>query len=363
MTRFDLRLRHPGGETPIVVGDGVLSDATAGLVDWVAGRRIFVISSAPILELHAGALEPLSRRAAHWQVLEVQDGEEAKSVGVVADLWDRLLGSGAKRDSRVIAFGGGSIGDLAGFAAGCYMRGLDYVQLPTTLLAQVDAAIGGKTAINLAGAKNSVGLFKHPDLVVADTGLLGTLPLEELRSGMIEVVKMAILSDPQLYSVLETELDELLGGDSAQLAPVVAAAARGKVEIVEKDPTEKGERMLLNLGHTLGHAVEAALDYHTLRHGEAVGYGILFAVRLGARRGLPTAAASRIAGLIERFELPPLPALDPEALLRRIGRDKKVGEDAWRWVLPLDVGQCEIVRDLDASDVRRELEAFLTELE
>ncbi len=345
------------------MGDGILGDETTGLQEWVRQRRVFLISSPSILELHSVVLRPLSERAANWHVLEVPEGEDAKSVGVAAGLWGEMLEAGAKRDSRVVAFGGGSVGDLAGFVAGCYMRGLEYVQVPTTLLAQVDASVGGKTAVNLVRAKNSVGLFNHPWRVVADTRLLATLPLEELRSGLMEVVKMAVLSDSELFSVLERDLEDLLEGDPAILTPVVAAAVQAKIDIVERDPTERSERMLLNLGHTLGHALEAGLDYQFLRHGEAVGYGILFAVRLAEERNLSVDTANRIRRLVERFELPRLPVLDPDALMRLICRDKKVNEGGWRWVLPVDLGGCEIVSDLTEAVVRRELEAFLAELE
>ena len=359
MTRFDLRLRHPSGVTPILVGDGVLDTEAGGLVEWVRRRRIFVISSPRVLKLHGQALDPLSRQAGDWVVLEVPEGEDAKSLDVAEDLWSRMLEAGGKRDSRILAFGGGSVGDLAGFVAGAYMRGLEYVQLPTTLLAQVDAAIGGKTAINLKRAKNSVGLFHHPQRVVADTRWLGTLPAVELRSGLMEVLKMAILGDPELFALLEKDLDSLLSGDSAGLSPVVAAAAGAKIEIVERDPTEQNERMLLNLGHTLGHALEASLEYRTLRHGEAVGYGILFAVRLASSRDLQVAPANRIRQLVERFQLPQMPRLDLDSLIRLMHRDKKVTEGGWRWVLPRDIGRCDIVTDLTGETVEQELTAFL----
>ena len=210
MTRYDLRLRHPSGETPISVGDGVLSDESGDLQEWVRQRRVFVISSPSVLELHSSALVSLSEQAGSWHILEVPDGEDAKSVDVAADLWARMLEAGGKRDSGVIAFGGGSVGDLGGFVAGCFMRGLEYVQLPTTLLAQVDAAVGGKTAVNLPQAKNSVGSFHHPERVVAETRFLETLPHAELRSGLMEVLKMAVICDSELFSVLERDLDRLL---------------------------------------------------------------------------------------------------------------------------------------------------------
>ena len=362
MTRFDLQLRHPTGETTISVGDGALGEGDASLETWVRQRRVFVISSAALLDLHSQSLLTLSRQAAYWHLLEVPDGEDAKSIAIAERLWGEMLEAGAKRDSRIIAFGGGTVGDLAGFVAGCFMRGLEYVQLPTTLLAQVDAAIGGKTAVNLTQAKNSVGLFNHPWRVVADTRLLKTLPPAELRSGLMEVLKMAVISDAELFSVLERDLEGLLAGDPGTLAPVVAAAARAKIDIVERDPTERDERMLLNLGHTLGHALEAGLEYRSLRHGEAVGYGILFAVQLAERRGLPVEAAERIRRLVERFELPRMPALEVEPLIRLISRDKKVSEGGWRWVLPVDVGACEISTDLTETAIRRELTAYLEQL-
>ena len=347
--------------TPILVGDGVLSDSSNDLQEWVRNRRVFVISSPTVLGLHSQVLGPLSERAAGWHVLEVPEGEDAKTIDAARGLWEAMLEAGGKRDSRVLAFGGGSVGDLAGFVAGSYMRGIDYAQVPTTLLAQVDAAIGGKTAVNLPRAKNSVGLFHHPRMVVADTRLLKTLPRQELRSGLMEVLKMAILSEEKLFQDLERDLEGLLSGDSTALAPVVAAAAEGKISIVERDPSERKERMLLNLGHTLGHALEGNLDYRLLRHGEAVGYGILFAVRLAEGRGLSADSASRIRRLVERFELPGLPALEPGALIEFMGRDKKVGEGGWRWVLPTELGACEIVSDLTREVVERELTAFLTE--
>jgi 3-dehydroquinate synthase len=361
LTRFDLRLRHPSGVTPVLVGDGVLDTQAGELQDWVSRRKVFVISSPRVLKLHAEVLRPLSGQASDWVVLEVPDGEKAKSLGVAEDLWGRMLEAGGKRDSRVIAFGGGSVGDLAGFVAGAYMRGLEYVQVPTTLLAQVDAAIGGKTAINLQRAKNSVGLFHHPQRVVADTRLLRTLPAAEVRSGLMEVLKMAILADPELFAWLEKDLDRLLSADSAGLAPVVAAAASAKIDIVERDPTEQNERMLLNLGHTLGHALEASLGYRFLRHGEAVGYGILFAVRLASSRDLQVEPADRIRQLVGRFQLPKIPPLEVDSLIRLMGRDKKVSEGGWRWVLPREIGACEVVSDLNSEAVEQELTAFVKE--
>ncbi|HSS76980.1 MAG TPA: 3-dehydroquinate synthase [Thermoanaerobaculia bacterium] len=354
-----LTLNHPDGVTPILVGEGALAVAHGELAAWLAGRTAFVVTTARVLALHGDRLGPLSRCAARWVILEVEDGEEAKSVASAERLWNEMLAAGGKRDSRLLAFGGGCVGDLGGFAAGCFLRGIEFVQLPTTLLAQVDAAIGGKTGVDLAGGKNTVGLFHHPRWVVSDTAVLPTLPREELRAGMVEVVKMAALLDPDLFVLLEEQIEILLEGDPEALGPVVAAAAAAKIAVVERDPTEKGDRRLLNFGHTLGHAIESACEYTGLRHGEAVGYGILFALRIAISRGLDRQTAQRVHALILRLGLPPLPRLEPEILVAAMARDKKALESGLIWVLPRTLGEGRMAGDVPAAEVRTELRAFL----
>jgi 3-dehydroquinate synthase len=294
--------------------------------------------------------------------LTVDEGEAAKSVATAERLWNAMLEGGGKRDSRLIAFGGGSVGDLGGFTAGCFLRGIEVAQVPTTLLAQVDAAIGGKTAVDLPGGKNTVGLFHHPSLVVCDTAVLPTLPRGELRSGLVEVIKMGALLDPGLFARVEADLDSLLGGDPAALGLVVAAADAAKIGVVERDPTEQGDRRLLNFGHTLGHAIESSLGYGgpgALRHGEAVGYGILFALRLAVRRGLAPAVAERLRALLERLGLPTLPVLDPAALLTHMARDKKALEGGLVWVLPAALGEGRMVQGVSREELSEELARFL----
>jgi len=367
----EIALRHPGGTTPIVAGRGALAAAAERLAEWLRGRAVFVVTTPRVLRLHGDRIGRLAGAAARRVDLEVPEGEGAKRLEVAGGLWERLLAEGGKRDSRLVAFGGGSVGDLGGFVAGCFLRGIEYVQLPTTLLAQVDAAIGGKTAVDLPAAKNSVGLFHDPAAVFADADVLATLPAEELRSGLAEVVKVALLLDPGLLARVERDLPELLAGEPEALEPVVAAAAALKVRIVESDPREGDRRRLLNLGHTLGHALESALGYRGLRHGEAVAYGILFAVRLAEARGpgwLRPAVAERVRALLARMELPPLPAggLDPDDLVRRIERDKKAREGGLAWVLPAsaegddpEAVEGRVVADVEPALVRRELAGFL----
>lgn len=354
-----LALRHPAGVTPILAGASALAAARPELAAWLAGRALFVVSTPRVLAQHGVHLEPLRAAAARSAVLAVAEGEAAKAPATAERLWNEMLAGGGKRDSRLLAFGGGSVGDLAGFVAGCFLRGIAYAQLPTTLLAQVDAALGGKTAVDLPGGKNTVGLFHQPAFVVCDTSLLATLPREELRSGLVEVIKMAALLDPALLDRVDRALPALLAGDRDALGPVVAAAAAAKIRVVEADPDEHGERRLLNFGHTLGHAIESACGYAGPRHGEAVAYGILFALRLALRRGLDPAAAGRIAGLLARLSLPPLPPLDAEDLAARMARDKKATERGLVWVLPAALGQGRIVEDLAWGEVLPELRSFL----
>ena len=360
MSPRELRLRHPSGETAVLAGEGALAAAAPRLAAWLAGRTAFVVTTPRVLGLHGARLDGLRLAAARWVVLEVEDGEAAKTVASAGALWEAMLAAGGKRDSRLLAFGGGSVGDLAGFAAGCFLRGIPFVQLPTTLLAQVDAAIGGKTGVDLPGGKNTVGLFHHPELVVADTAVLPTLPRGELRSGLVEVIKMAALLDPALLAEVEAHLDALLAGDPGALGPVVAAAAAAKIAVVERDPTEGGDRRLLNFGHTLGHALETACGYSGLRHGEAVAYGLLFALRLAeARRLLADGLAPRLRALLARLGLPPQPARAPESLLDLMARDKKARESGLTWVLPARLGEGRMVDGVPRDEVAAELVPFL----
>jgi 3-dehydroquinate synthase len=369
-TQQRLAYRGPEGETSIVVAPGALRRAAGLLQPWLAGRTVFVLSSPPIRALHGARLDAVAAPAARRVDLDVADGEAAKTLAEAERLWTAMLQAGGKRDSRLLAFGGGSVGDLGGFVAGCFLRGIEFAQLPTTLLAQVDAALGGKTAVDLPGGKNTVGLFHHPRAVVSDTEVLATLPRRELRSGLVECIKMAFILDAGLFVDLESRLDALLAGDATALTPVVARSAAAKVAVVESDDREAGRRRLLNLGHTLGHAIESALGYTGLAHGEAVAYGLLFVLRLAEGRGLDAAEPelfARLRRLLGRLGLPPLPAdgLDADDLLDRLGRDKKARESGLVWVLPECVGggaaEGRTVADVGGDEVRRTLETFLDE--
>ncbi len=356
-----LELRHPRGRTSIRVGAGVLSDPGDEVRAAVAGRTLFVVTSPEVRRLHERRLAELEAAAGAWRVVEVPEGEPAKELRVAEELWRELLRRGGKRDSCAVAFGGGTVGDLVGFVAGTFLRGIDYLQVPTTLLAQVDASIGGKTAVNLPEAKNSVGLFHHPAAVICDTAVLATLDPAELRSGLFEILKLGAIRAPGLLRALDEGLPRLLEADAEALAPIVAAAIEAKIEVVEADPEEADLRRLLNFGHTLGHALESFLDYRGLRHGEAVGYGMLFALRLARRRGLEAEAAEAIRALIRRIGLPPLGSVPAEAILERTARDKKARQSGLAWVYPRALGDGRIDESVDAAEVEALVREFLAD--
>jgi 3-dehydroquinate synthase len=357
----ELRLRHPTGETTLFVGAGALAAAAPALATWCAGRLSFLVTTPRVLELHGDALLPQLAPAARLELLTVEEGEAAKSLSRAGALWEQLAQLGGKRDSRLIAFGGGSVGDLAGFVAGCFLRGIELVQVPTTLLAQVDASVGGKTGVDLVAGKNLVGVFHHPTMVLAEPRFLRTLPIEELRSGLAEVIKKGFVLDAALFEQVEAQLPALLAGELEALGSAVAGAVRAKAAVVEADPTEQGERKLLNFGHTLGHALEAADAYRGLRHGEAVAYGMLFALHLALRRGLPPAAAERLRAVLAACGLPPLPRFEAAELTRYMQRDKKAREGSLAWVLPTACGQGRVFTDVSWDEVRSVLERFLAD--
>ncbi|HRC86430.1 MAG TPA: 3-dehydroquinate synthase family protein [Thermoanaerobaculia bacterium] len=359
MAGAGLVLRHPRGSTPIWIGEGALEQAAEAVGAWLAERTVFLITSQPILALHGASLMRILKHAGRVEMLDVADGEAAKSLEQAGYLWQEMIRLGGKRDSRVLAFGGGSVGDLAGFAAGCFLRGIEVAQFPTTLLAQVDAALGGKTAIDLPAGKNMVGVFHHPRFVVAEARYLPTLPARELRSGLVEAIKMGFGLNRELFESLERKLEAVLAGDPKVLGPLAFEAARTKVRVVEEDPEEQDRRRLLNLGHTLGHALEAAAGYEGLAHGEAVAYGLLFMLRLAVPRGLELESALRLARLLSRLDLPALPAFELATVLSFLARDKKAREGGLPWVLATALGESRVVSGIGPEEVEREAASFL----
>src|SRR5690606_21191911 len=324
-----------GGSHPyaISIGPGLLQDGTA-LATHARGRHVLLVSDSQVAPLYAAGVEAALRAARPELAIAthvIPAGESHKTLATLAGVFDALAALGATRDAAVFALGGGVVGDLAGFAAACWMRGVDCVQLPTTLLSMVDSSVGGKTAVDIPQGKNLVGAFHPPRAVIADTGVLRSLPARELRAGLAEVIKYGCIRDPLFFQWLQAERAALLAGDDAALAQAIARSCEHKAEIVERDPLEKGERALLNLGHTFGHAIETAQGYgapdnDNLNHGEAVAVGMVLAARLSAALGMADAAdTERLRTLLQAYGLPTaIPAgLAPETLLQHMRLDKK----------------------------------------
>jgi len=349
-------VRTPNLSYDVEIGTGLLAQV-ASRVDALlngglsAGRqRVFIVSSPEILKLWG---DELSRGfATKPATLTVPSGESHKRLSTAERLLEELAQAGADRDSVLIAFGGGVIGDMTGFLAAIYMRRIRYVQVPTTLLAQVDSSIGGKTGVNLAAGKNLAGSFHHPLAVYADVATLSTLPPDELRAGLQESIKAGIIRDAELFAFLERERERVLAGDPEMLAEVVTASVRVKADVVNADERESGLRMILNLGHTLGHAIEAATEYKQLLHGEAVAWGMLAAIQIAATRSMITPAdANRMQQLIRAYgPMKPFHA-DAEHLVALTAKDKKNRSGARSFVLPTGIGTVTIVRDVSEHEL------------
>ena len=359
-----LRIVEVGGQHPysIVIGPDLLADGVA-LSRHVRGRHVLLASDSTVAPLYVARVrEALHAARPDLQVgtFVIPAGEASKTLSNFSAAIEALASLGATRDACLFALGGGVVGDLAGFAAACWMRGVDCVQLPTTLLSMVDSSVGGKTAVDIPQGKNLVGAFHPPRAVFADIATLRTLPARELRAGLAEVIKYGAIRDPLFLEWLEVERGKLLAGDEAALATAIARSCEHKAEIVERDPLERGERALLNLGHTFGHAIETEQGYGSphndnLNHGEAVAVGMVLAARLSAALGMSsTADTERLTALLTAYGLPTaIPAgLSPEALLGRMRLDKKNLAGRLRLVLWRGIGRAEVVPDVDENAVR-----------
>jgi 3-dehydroquinate synthase len=334
----------------VVIGAGVLDRLPALLVDSGLPLAPTIVSSAPIWQLHAERLRGLPTAA---DPVLMADGERAKNLRSLAGLYDAFAARGVDRSGAIVAFGGGVIGDVAGFAAATYLRGLTYVQVPTTLLAQVDSAIGGKVGINLAAGKNLAGAFHPPALVVVDPTVLGTLPRREFRAGMYEVVKYGVIASPDLFERLTRDLRQIMKRGERSVVPVVAECCRIKAAVVGHDEFEAGPRRVLNFGHTVGHALEAVTRYRRLRHGEAVAYGMLAGAHISVARSLmPADDQARLESLIRSLgPLPGIGDLKAADVIEAMTRDKKRVSGTLHFVLSAGIGRTEISGDVTASEI------------
>jgi len=350
----------------VEIGTGLLPQVGARLDALLSGglvsgkQKLFVITSPEIWKLHGTQL--LSGLLHQPALLEVPAGEQHKRLATVEQLLESLANQGADRDSVLLAFGGGVIGDMAGFLAAIYMRGIRYAGVPTTLLAQVDSSLGGKTGVNLAAGKNLVGAFHHPIAIYTDINTLTTLPEAELRAGLQESVKAGIIRDRALFDFLDSESAAVLSRDTAALTRVVADSVRMKAEVVAADERESGLRMLLNLGHTLGHAIEAATEYKQLLHGEAVAWGMIAAIQIAhARKMISAEDAATMRRVIEAYG--PLKPFSTDAieLVAITAKDKKNRSGARSFVLPTSIGTAIVVRDVSEAELLTAAEKIVAE--
>ena len=342
---------------PVLVSPGLTGELTRWLADTGVGERRFVVSSPNVWKHHGETIVAALPGVEH---LLVSDGERAKNHQTLGRIYDWLIESGADRASTVIAVGGGVIGDTVGFAAASYLRGVDLVQVPTTLLAQVDSAVGGKVGINHARGKNLIGAFHPPVAAMTDPRLLDTLPRRELRAGLYEVVKYGVIASRPLFERLVTDLPRIFAREPEIMTAIVADSCRIKAEVVAADEREGDRRRILNYGHTAGHALEAVTGYRRLRHGEAVAYGMLVAAHLGVARGLiDKSDHAALVELIGRMgPLPQVTDLPAAEVLDAMRRDKKVVAGRLHMVLPRGLGDTVIVDDVTEKESRQALKSI-----
>ena len=330
---------------PIVIGSNLLGGGF-DLAEHVKGPDCLVVSNDTVAPLYLDKLRPcLGDKVIESIVL--RDGEAFKTLDTVTTILDKLVAARAGRDTTVLALGGGVVGDIAGFAAACYMRGVDFIQVPTTLLAQVDSSVGGKTGVNHPRGKNLIGAFHQPRVVLIDTDTLDTLPERELKAGLAEVIKHGAIADAGFFDWLEANMPALLEKDPAALAHAVRRSCEIKAGVVAEDEREAGRRAVLNFGHTFGHAIENCLGYGEWLHGEAVAAGMVMAARLS---GLGEAEVNRLRKLIAAAGLPVAPPdIGAEEMLRAMGRDKKVQAKSLRFVLLRELGDAYVTSDYDEA--------------
>ena len=348
---------------PICIGPGLLGQRDVFAPHIIAGQKVMVVTNTTVAPLY---LERTLAGLTDFQCDHVilPDGEQNKTLETLDTIFTALLNQRHDRSTTLIALGGGVIGDLTGFAAASYQRGVNFIQIPTTLLAQVDSSVGGKTGVNHPLGKNMIGAFYQPQLVLADTATLNTLPERELGAGIAEVIKYGLIRDAEFFVWLEQNIDALRARDPAALSYAIERSCRNKAEVVARDERESGERALLNFGHTFGHAIETGLGYGVWLHGEAIAAGMALAADLSRRQGwLSGADQQRIIDLLTRARLPTQApaALDSERLLELMAVDKKVSSGKLRFILLKAIGHAVISADFDARMLQTTLDTCRTE--
>jgi len=338
----------------VLIGSGLLARAGECLGKILESRKVYVVTVPPVRRRWAKVLQKsLTASGIETSLLEMPDGERSKRLSILEKLAEKLVKQGADRGATLIALGGGVVGDVTGFLASIYMRGVDVVQVPTTVLAQVDAAIGGKTGVNLVAGKNLLGTFHQPRAVLVDPGVLETLPSREYRAGLYESLKCGIIGDPGLFALFEERRREILDRDPIVVEKVIADSVRLKASVVSADEREGGLRQVLNLGHTIGHALEAETGYTRLLHGEAVAWGMIAATHIALSTGkLDSVTAGRISNSVLGFGRLPRVEFKTANILKRLRSDKKTRHGVLHFILPREIGKVEIASDVPQEVIR-----------
>lgn len=338
---------------PIIIGSGLLG-GDFDLSEFVRGGDCLIVSNETVAPLYLDALRA-NLEGKSIESISLPDGEAHKTVATVTSVIDKLVDVGANRDTTVIALGGGVIGDIAGFAAACYMRGVDFIQVPTTLLAQVDSSVGGKTGVNHPQGKNLVGAFHQPGIVLIDTDTLSTLPERELKAGLAEVIKYGAIVDADFFAWLEANVEALLEKDTDALTHAIQRCCELKAEVVADDEREIGRRAILNFGHTFGHAIEHCQGYGEWLHGEAVAAGMIMAAALS---DIGKGEVARLEDLVRRAGLPVTPpSIGALAMMDAMGLDKKIANKQLRFVLLNELGDAAVRSDIDSDQLATALAA------
>ncbi|WP_019528360.1 3-dehydroquinate synthase [Dasania marina] len=340
---------------PIYIGQGLIGQPEL-LLKHITGKQVLVVTNETVASLYLAQIRQ-SLQGLHYSEVILPDGEQHKTLNVLARIYDQLLKDKHNRTTTLIALGGGVVGDMTGYAAASYQRGVNFIQVPTTLLSQVDSSVGGKTGVNHPLGKNMIGAFHQPQCVIADTSTLASLPDRELSAGIAEVIKYGLICDAEFYDWLECNASSMLARDQAALSEAVYRSCQNKAEVVAQDEKESGIRAILNLGHTFGHAIETAQGYGNWLHGEAVAAGMMLAIKLSAQLGwIPQAEVARLAQLLQAVKLPIAPpAMTQRQFLELMMVDKKVLDGQLRLVLLESVGKAIITANITTEDVKKVL--------
>jgi 3-dehydroquinate synthase len=342
-----------------IIEPGILRTAGAVVRERIpSAKKVFCISVAKVRRLHGPALaESMKSAGLEYNVIEMLDGERFKRLSTVDGLAEKLVKAGADRNSVVVALGGGVVGDVAGFLASIYMRGIPCVQIPTTFLAQVDSSVGGKTGVDLKAGKNLVGTFSQPHVVLIDPEVLTTLPERDFRAGLFESLKAGVICSNDLFSFMEANRDRILRREPEALEWLIAESVSIKAEVVGKDEREAGIRRILNFGHTIGHALEAETDYKHFLHGEAVAWGMIAStmIAVGLQMTSSLVAQRILSSILALAALPPVDVRSRN-ILKRLGQDKKTIDSKVHFVLPVEIGKVEIVSDVPERAILQSVE-------